>query len=319
MSLTLVFKESFPIYIERLARDFTVHEAPDGLVRLSGDVASAVDVLITSGSAGATRADIAALPKLGLICTVGTGYEGIDLDACRERGILVTHAAGLNAPVVADHAFGLLIAVVRGIPRADAVARAGGWRSGLTSRPMLGGKHIGIVGLGAVGHAVGRRAAGFDMTVSYFARGPKDAPGWNWVGSVRDLAAQVDFLVCTLPGDASTFHMIGTEVLDALGPEGYFVNVGRGSTVDTEALVVALEEGLIAGAGLDVFENEPGVPKSLRALPNVVLTPHTAGGAPEINLRSAELIIRNLRGWQDGSGLVSPIPEMQEAGADAQR
>ena len=112
MSLTLVFKESFPIYIERLARDFTVHEAPDGLARLPGDIASAVDVLITSGSAGATRADIAALPKLGLICTVGTGYEGIDLDACRERGILVTHAAGLNAPVVADHAFGLLIAVV---------------------------------------------------------------------------------------------------------------------------------------------------------------------------------------------------------------
>ncbi|WP_440142971.1 NAD(P)-dependent oxidoreductase [Bosea sp. (in: a-proteobacteria)] len=319
MSLTLLFKESFPTYIERLSRDFVVHEAPDGLARLPGNIASAIDVLITSGSAGATRADISALPKLRLICTVGTGYEGIDLAACRERGILVTHAAGLNAPVVADHAFGLLIAVVRDIPRADAVARAGGWRAGLTSRPMLGGKHIGIVGLGGVGQAVGRRAAGFDMTVSYFARGPKDAPGWNWIGSVEDLAAHVDFLVCTLPGDASTFHMIGTEVLDALGPEGFFVNVGRGSTVDTQALVAALQGGRIAGAGLDVFENEPGVPESLRTLPTVVLTPHTAGGAPEVNLRSADLIVRNLRGWQDGSGLVTLIPEMREAGAAQRR
>ena len=319
MSLTLVFKESFPLYIERLSGDFTVHEAPDGLARLASDIASAVDVLITSGSAGATRADIAALPKLGLICTVGTGYEGIDLEACRERGILVTHAAGLNAPVVADHAFGLLIAIVRDIPRADAVARAGGWRTGLTGRPMLGGKHIGIVGLGGVGRAIGRRAAGFDMTVSYFARAAKDAPGWNWVGSVKDLAAQVDFLVCTLPGDASTFHMIGAEVLDALGPAGFFVNVGRGSTVDTQALVAALKDDRIAGAGLDVFENEPGVPESLCNLPNVVLTPHTAGGAPEINLLSAELIIRNLRGWQDGSGLISPIPEMREAASPSRR
>ncbi len=319
MSLTLVFKESFPTYIERLSRDYTTFEAPEGLARLPKDISSAVDVLITSGSAGATRDDIAALPKLRLICTVGTGYEGIDLQACRDRGILVTHAAGLNAPVVADHAFGLLIAVVRDIPRADAVARAGGWRAGLTSRPMLGGKHIGIVGLGGVGQAVGRRAAGFDMTVSYFARGPKHAPGWNWVGSIEDLAAQVDFLVCTLPGDASTFHMIGTEVLDALGPEGFFVNVGRGSTVDTQALVAALKDGRIAGAGLDVFENEPGVPESLRNLPNIVLTPHTAGGAPEINLRSAELIVQNLLGWQDGSGLVSPIPEMREPGAAQRR
>jgi lactate dehydrogenase-like 2-hydroxyacid dehydrogenase len=319
MSLTLVFKESFPTYIERLSRDYTTHEAPEGLARLPKDIASAVDVLITSGSAGATRDDIAALPQLALICTVGTGYEGIDLRACRERGILVTHAAGLNAPVVADHAFGLLIAVVRDIPRADAVARAGGWRAGLTSRPMLGGKRIGIVGLGGVGQAVARRAAGFDMTVSYFARGPKDAPGWNWVGSVQELAAQVDFLVCTLPGDASTFHMIGTEVLNALGPEGFIVNVGRGSTVDTQALVTALQDGRIAGAGLDVFENEPGVPESLRTLPNVVLTPHTAGGAPEINMRSAELIIQNLRGWQNGSGLVSAIPEMRETGAAQRR
>lgn len=315
MPLNLVFKESFPIYVERLSRDFTVLEAPDGLTRLPPATAGQIDVLITSGSAGATRDEIAALPKLRLICTVGTGYEAIDLQACRERGILVTHAAGLNAPVVADHAMGLLIAIVRDIPRADAIARAGGWRGGITSRPMLGGKHIGIVGLGGVGTAVGRRAAGFDMTVSYFARSPKDAPGWNWVRSVTELAREVDFLVCTLPGDASTFHMIGAEAFEALGPQGFFVNVGRGSVVDTGALVSALADGRIAGAGLDVFENEPGVPEALRALPNVVLTPHTAGGAPEINLRSAELIIRNLRGLLDGSGLVSPIPEMREAAA----
>ncbi|KRE17684.1 hypothetical protein ASE63_00275 [Bosea sp. Root381] len=312
MTVNIVFKERFPSFIERLAQDFTVHDLDLPLDRLPADVAAKAEVLVTSGSAGASRAEIAALPALKLICTVGTGYESIDLQAARERGVPVTHAAGINAPVVADHAMALLLAVVRDVPRGDAVARSGGWRQGLTSRPMLAGKRLGVLGFGGIGQGIARRGAGFDMAVSYYSRSAKDFPGATRLPTPAALAEAVDFLICALPGDASTFHLIGAEVFEALGPAGFFVNVGRGSTVDTEALVAALRDGTIAGAGLDVFENEPGVPESLRNLANVVLTPHVAGGAPEAQALSAELIIRNIRGWLDGRRLETPVPEMRD-------
>lgn len=312
MTAQIIFKERFAAYVERLAEVFTVHDRPEPIVRLPREVADRIDVLVTSGSAGATRDEIAALPGLRLICTVGTGYEGIDLAAARERGILVTHSAGLNAPVVADHAMALLLALVRAIPAGDAVARAGRWRTGLTARPMLTGKRMGILGFGAIGQALARRAAGFDMPVSYWSRSAKDVAGVTRLPSPVALADAVDCLVCALPGDASTFHLIGSEVFAALGPRGYFVNVGRGSVVDTDALVAALHAGTIAGAGLDVFENEPGVPEELRTAPNTVLTPHIAGGAPEVQEISAQLIIRNIEGLLDGTGVVSPVPEMKD-------
>lgn len=309
----IVFKERFASYVERLAEAFTVHDTDLAITDLPPEIAQCIDVLVTSGSAGATRAEIEALPKLRLICTVGTGYEGIDLDAARERGVLVTHAAGVNAPVVADHAMALLLAVVRAIPQGDSLARSGRWRTGLTSRPMLAGKRMGILGMGAIGQAIARRAAGFDMPVGYWSRSAKDLPGITRAATPVALAASVDCLVCALPGDGSTYHLIGREVFEALGPEGFFVNIGRGSTVDTEALVAALESGAIAGAGLDVFENEPGVPESLCRTPNTVLTPHIAGSAPEAQEISAELIIRNIRGLIDGTGVISPVPEMRGA------
>jgi len=311
MSIDIVFKERFPSYVKRLSEVFTVHDTGLPVTRLPAGIAERVEVLVTSGMAGASRDDIAALPKLRLIATVGTGYEGIDLAAASERGVLVTHSAGVNAPVVADHAMALLLSAVRAVPHFDAFARAGGWRDGLPSRPMLTGKRIGILGFGAIGMAVARRAMGFDMTVGYYSRSEKAFSGATRFDSPVGLAAQSDFLVCTLPGDASTFHLIGREVFAALGPAGFFVNVGRGSTVDTDALLAALHAGTIAGAGLDVFENEPGVPEAVRRAPNLVLTPHLAGGAPEIQAISAELIIRNIRGLIDGSGVVSPVPEMR--------
>ncbi|HEV7259552.1 MAG TPA: 2-hydroxyacid dehydrogenase [Bosea sp. (in: a-proteobacteria)] len=312
MTVHIVFKERFPSYIERLQREFTVHDLDLPLDRLPAEIAGKVEVLVTSGSAGASRAEIAALPALKLICTVGTGYESIDLEAARERGIPVTHGAGINAPVVADHAMALLLAVVRDVPRGDAVARSGGWREGLTSRPMLAGKRLGVLGFGGIGQGIARRAAGFGMSVSYYSRSAKDFPGATRLPTPAALAEAVDFLICALPGDDSTFHLIGAEVFEALGSAGFFVNVGRGSTVDTEALVAALRAGSIAGAGLDVFENEPGVPESLRNLANVVLTPHVGGGAPEAQTLSAELIIRNIRGWFDGRRLETPVPEMRD-------
>lgn len=312
MTIHIAFKERFPSYIERLQKDFIVHDLNLPLERLPADVASKVEVLVTSGSAGASRAEIASLPALKLICTVGTGYESIDLEAARERGIPVTHAAGINAPVVADHAMALLLAVVRDVPAGDALARSGGWREGLTSRPMLAGKRLGVMGFGGIGQGIARRAAGFDMKVSYYSRSAKDFPGATRLPTPVALAEAVDFLICALPGDDSTFHLIGTEVFAALGPAGFFVNVGRGSTVDTEAMVAALRTRTIAGAGLDVFENEPGAPEALRGLANVVMTPHVGGSAPEAQALSAELIIRNIRGWFDARRLESPVPEMRD-------
>jgi lactate dehydrogenase-like 2-hydroxyacid dehydrogenase len=309
----ILFKHEAPRHRVDFAPDFTLLDFDLAAGTPDDDARKNARILVTSGFIGVTREEIAALPALGLICTIGTGYEKVDQDAARERGIRITHAAGMNAPSVADHAFALLLSIVRNIPVYDASARAGKWREDLPQRPMANGKKIGIIGMGGIGQGIARRAEGFDMEVSYMARAAKADLPWRYFDNLRDMAGHVDFLISAVPGGPATHHMIDRAVLEALGPAGFLVNVGRGSVVHTDDLIAALRDGVIAGAGLDVFEDEPAVPEALCTMTNVVLTPHVGGAAPEVQILGVKLMRRNIEAFLAGKPLVSPIPELSEA------
>jgi len=311
MNTELLIKVEAVPYRKALSRSFTLVDYPPVGAMPAPEVRDRIKVLVTSGHAGASREEIAALPALSLICCVGTGYENVDIAAARDRGILVSHGAGTNAGAVADHAIGLLLAAMRDIPRFDACARRGDWRGTIGSRPIPTGKRLGLIGMGGIGERVARRGAAFDMTVFYHTRTPRPDLPWQYVGSVLELAEAVDCLVIAVPGGAQTHHMINAEVLAALGSGGFLVNVGRGSVVDTDALVTALTTGVIAGAGIDVFEDEPLIPESLRILPNVVLTPHVAAHAPEVQEAAAALLKNNVELFLRGEAVLTPVPEMR--------
>lgn len=273
-------------------------------------------VLVTNGITGASRAQMEALPELAMICCLGTGYENVDVEAARTRGIVVTHGAGSNAAAVADHAMALLLCAMRDLPWLDREARQGLWRDNVGLRPIPTGKRLGLLGLGAVGEKIARRAAGFDMTIAYHTRRARAEVPWSHVGSAQALAEQSDCLIVAVPGGATTFHMVDAAVLRALGPQGFLVNVGRGSVVDSAALASALQEGTIAGAALDVFEGEPEIPAALLAAPRLVITPHVAAWAPEVRMAGAELLRQNIEAVLAGKPPVTPVPEMR-AGATA--
>lgn len=266
----------------------------------------AIDAVLTRGPLGLYADEIAALPALKIICVIGAGYEEVDLAAAAARGITVTNGAGANAAAVADHAMALLFAIVRDIPRADATTRQGQWNRVIS--PSISGKRLGILGLGAAGLAIARRAAqGFDMPVYYHNRQPRNDVPYTYCDSPLALARAVDFLVVATPGGASTRHLVDAAVLDALGPQGFVVNIGRASVVSTADLVQALQARRIAGAGLDVFDAEPAVPEALRALPNVVLTPHVAGQSPEAARDTVQLVVRNLQAFFAGESVLTPV------------
>jgi len=266
-----------------------------------------VRAVMTIGAIGLTAQEIAAMPQLELVCALGAGYEAIALDAARARGIVVATGAGTNDDCVADHAFGLLIGVMRHIRPLDRLCREGGWRDHIPHPPNVSGKRIGILGLGTIGHKIAKRAAGFDMAIGYHNRRPKPEVAHRYFDSLSGLAQWCDILVVAIPGGAATRHTVNAAVLDALGPQGFLVNIARGSVVDTEALAAALREGRIAGAGLDVYEGEPKRPDVLMGLDNLLITPHVAGWSPEATQASVNRFIENARGHFEGRGVVSPV------------
>jgi len=263
--------------------------------------------VLTIGALGLTADEIAAMPALELICCMGAGYEGVDLTAARARGIAVANGQGTNDDCVADHAFGLVIGAMRNLRRLDRLCRQGVWRLAIPQPPNVSGKRMGILGLGTIGEKIARRAAAFDMPVGYYNRSPKEGVSHRYFDSLQALAQWCDVLVCAAPGGEATRHIVHGPVLDALGPQGFLVNIGRGSVVDTEALAAALREGRIAGAGLDVYESEPARPEALVELDNLILTPHMAGGSPEATQASFDRFLANADGHFSGRGLVSPV------------
>jgi lactate dehydrogenase-like 2-hydroxyacid dehydrogenase len=265
-----------------------------------------INAVLTRGPLGFYADEIAALPHLEIICVIGAGYEHVDLEAAKARNITVTNGAGVNAPSVADHALALLLSLVRDIPRADASVRRGEWRK--VMRPSLAGKRLGILGLGAVGMAIAKRAAlGFDMSVSYHNRQPRSDVPYAYCASPVELASASDFFIVATPGGAGTRQLVDKRVLDALGPHGFIVNIARASVISTADLIEALEQNRIAGAALDVFDDEPHVPDALKALSNVVLTPHVAGLSPEALQGTVQLVADNLLAYFAGQPVLTPV------------
>ena len=263
--------------------------------------------VLTIGVIGITPEEIAAMPALELICCMGAGYEGVPLDVTRARGIATANGAGTNDDCVADHAFGLLISIVRGFRQLDRLCREGVWREDIPQPPNVSGKKLGILGLGTIGQKIARRAAAFDMEIGYHNRKPREGATHRYFGDLKSLATWADFLILAAPGGAATRHLVNAEVLDALGPQGFLVNIGRGSVVDTEALAAALRDHRIAGAGIDVYESEPKRPEPLIGLDNVLLTPHLAGWSPEATQKSVDHFLANAEGHFAGRGVLTPI------------
>lgn len=281
------------------------HSVPEGW----GAEGERVRFVLTNGARGLNAAELAHLPNVELACALGAGYENLDLAALRARNIVAANGAGANAATVADQGFALLLAAVRRIPEYDAACRKGIWRDALPMQPGVSGKKMGIVGLGTIGRQFAKRAEGFDMQIGYRNRNRRDdlPTHYRYFDSVLGLAEWADYLVVTAPGGKESHHLVNAEVLRALGKNGFLVNMGRGSVVDTAALAEALREGVIAGAGLDVYEGEPSPPQALIDLQNVVLSPHVAGRSPEAEAATLAMFLENARRHEAGEALLTPL------------
>lgn len=266
-----------------------------------------IRIVLTNGTNGLLAEEINALPKLELICTLGVGFENVALERARERGIAVANAAGTNSECAAEHAMAILLATVRRIPFLNAGVRRGMWRDDIPRPPQISGRRMGILGLGDIGRKVAHRARSFAMEIGYHSRNRQPDVDYRFFDSLPAMAEWCDFLVITAPGGKDTYHMVGSQVLAALGPEGVLVNVARGPLVDTDALAAALRERRILAAALDVYENEPKPPELLLEFDNVILTPHIAGISPQAIHASVLRFIDNAERFLAGQPLVSPV------------
>jgi hydroxypyruvate reductase len=265
--------------------------------------------LATSARIGATAALIDALPALKVISSFGVGYDTIDIEHAARRGIPVGYTPDVLNDCVADTAFGLVIDVARRFAASDRYTRSGQWlKAPYPLSTRVSGKRLGILGLGRIGQVVARRASGFDMEVRYHNRNPKPDVPYTYEPTLKSLAEWCDFLVVVSAGGAETRHLVSSEVLRALGPKGFLINVARGSVIDEDALVQALDDGTIAGAGLDVYTDEPNVPTRLLAMEQVTLLPHVASATHETRQAMADLVLENLASYFATGRLKAGVP-----------
>lgn len=270
--------------------------------------AAEVRAIATRGDLGASTQLIAALPNLEFIGCFGVGTDGIDLEAARARGIPVTNTPDVLTEDVADLALALMLATTRKLFDGERHVRDGDWlRGNMPLATRLWGKRLGIVGMGRIGQAVARRAAAFSMEIAYFGRSEQPELPYAFVPDLVELARWSDVLVATLAGGAGTRGIIDAPVFEALGPDGYFINVARGSVVDEPALIAALQSRRIKAAGLDVFLNEPAVDRRFLALDNVVLQPHHGSGTVETRQAMGQLVRDNLAAHFAGRPLLTPV------------
>jgi lactate dehydrogenase-like 2-hydroxyacid dehydrogenase len=291
-----------------LEPDFTVWALWDGP---PVEAVTVIRALVVAGEFPIDKALAERLPNLGLIACLTAGYDGVDLDWASSRGLKVSHSPGVNVEDVADHAMGLVLAAWRRIAEGDRVVRAGLWRPNEKMvTPSLGGRRFGIVGLGAIGEAVARRAEAFGLAVTWW--GPRDKPQAPWprAKDVAALARSNDILVVAARATEDNRGLISSEVLEALGPEGLLVNVSRGQVVDEDALIAALRSGALGMAALDVFIEEPTPASRWADVPNVVLTPHTAGATATAVPKMAALTRDNLLRFFADEPLVTPVAEV---------
>lgn len=269
------------------------------------------------GLAGMTRIDAAfidALPNLEIIANFGVGYDAVDAAHAASRGVMVTNTPDVLTEEVADTALGLLLNTVRELPKAERWLRDGKWRSvgGYPfTRGTLRGRKAGIFGMGRIGLAIARRLEAFGLPIAYHNRSPVAGVDYVYHPTLLDLARDVDTLISVAPGGAATEKAVNAEVLAALGPDGVFVNIGRGSTVDEAALAAALADGTILAAGLDVFADEPNVPEALLRAENASLLPHVGSASQHTRRAMADLLADNLDSWFAGRGALTPVAETQ--------
>jgi lactate dehydrogenase-like 2-hydroxyacid dehydrogenase len=298
-----------------LGKEFTVHAAahpddlPDGKIE---ELAPHLRFIAVGGHPG--RADSALMQRLGkleIVSNFGVGYDNVDAKWAAAHGVMVTNTPDVLNEEVADTAIGLLLATVREIPRAERYLRAGEWaqKGDYRLTASLRDRTVGLLGLGRIGKVIAARLDAMRVPVVYHTRRAQADVPYRHFPDLVEMARAADVLLAILPGGAATRHMINAEVLEALGPNGIFINMARGSVVDEQALIAALKERKILSAGLDVFADEPRVPKELIEMDHVVLLPHV-GSASEATRRAMEqLVVDNLVNWKNGKPPLTPVPE----------
>jgi hydroxypyruvate reductase len=277
----------------------------------SAEQLSGIRAMITAGGTALRGETMDMLPKLKAIVCYGTGYDGVDLAAAAQRGIAVGHSPGANAASVADIAVTSMLAVTRRLLPADEYVRSGNWAAAKPS-PMMSpqpgnpGRRVGVYGMGEIGRKIASRVAAFETEVGYFSRSRHDVP-YQYLPSLEALAEWCSVLMIAVRAGADTHHAVDANILQKLGKDGYVVNISRGSVIDQKALIAALTDKTIAGAGLDVFEKEPHAPDALTAFPNVVLTPHIGGHTLESHVAMQNCVMANLEAYFAGKPLAHPV------------
>jgi len=311
MSKDIMLVSSVPTFMMNdLQQEYVLH---DHAHILDPEAFTKVTAFVGVGSAAKVdRKLLAMFPNVKMISIFGVGYDGIDVAAAKERGIQVTHTPDVLTDDVADLAMGLILSIGRRIPQSDKFVRNGDWVSEpFTMTHKVTGTRLGVVGLGRIGQAIAKRAAAFDMTIAYTGRRAKTNAPFRYYPTASELAANSDYLVVAVPGGEDTKNMINAQVLKALGPKGIVINIARGSVVDQTALIQTLKDKSIAGAGLDVFWDEPNIDPQFFKLQNVVLTPHNGSNTHETRRAMADLALANLKAFFEERPLLTLIPECQ--------
>ncbi|TCT05433.1 lactate dehydrogenase-like 2-hydroxyacid dehydrogenase [Tepidamorphus gemmatus] len=299
--------------MEQLDSAYEVHrlwEAKDR-DRFLDAVADKIEAIAVGPHTPVDGALMSRLPKLKIVANFGVGYDTVDARWAGQHGIIVTNTPDVLTEEVADTTLGLILMTVRRLSEAERWLRAGKWASegAFPLTPSLRDRRVGIVGLGRIGKAIARRLDAFRVPVVYHGRREQRDVDYGYYPDLVAMARDVDVLVAVAPGGAETKHMISTAVLDALGPDGILINVGRGSVVDEQALIAALRDRRILSAGLDVFENEPHVPAELIAMDHVVLLPHVGSASVHTRNRMGQLVVDNIRSYFETGKPLTPVPE----------
>jgi hydroxypyruvate reductase len=310
MPQTVLVYSRFPkALMVRIGQRYDLMDAagkPPGEV-FSAQQLSGIRAMITAGGTPLGGAIMDTMPQLRAIVCYGTGYDGVDLAAAAQRGITVGHSPAANASAVADLAVTLMLAVTRRLLPADDYVRSGNWSAAKPSplmSPQAGnpGRRIGVFGIGEIGRKIASRLAAFETEIAYFSRSRRDVP-YQYLPSLEALAEWCSVLMIAVRAGTDTHHVVDAKILQKLGKDGYVVNISRGSVIDQQALVAALTDKTIAGAGLDVYEKEPHAPDALTAFPNVVLTPHVGGHTLESHTAMQNCVIANLDAFFAGQPL----------------
>jgi lactate dehydrogenase-like 2-hydroxyacid dehydrogenase len=301
-----------PRILARLQQTFEVVTVPtqEGALELDAATLSAIRAVAVSGKLPVERME--QLPNLEIVSNMGVGYDGVDAKYAAGRGIIVTHTPDVLNDEVADTTIALLLNTIRRLPVAEDWLRSGKWASDgpfALSPLSLKGRTVGILGLGRIGIEIARRLEPFKVKIGYHTRNQRSDVNYTYYPSLKEMAEQVDTLISIVPGTAATHKIINAEILSALGPNGVFVNVGRGTSVDEAALEAALRNGTIAAAGLDVFYQEPTKAEGFLDLDNASLLPHVASASVPTRDAMADLVVDNLIGWFESRTVRTPVPE----------